>query len=806
MSPTDVPQLLQLETEADAGESTSIGVLSCERGLLPLVTLTIDATITGLIAKTTITQRFVNNLDQPIEATYIFPLPDHAAVTSFTARIGDRLVRGVLRERAEARDEYDEAIASGRQAAIAEEDRPDCFAVRIGNLGPAEQADLELTLTGPVAFDLGEATFRFPLVVAPRYIPGVPREGISVGDGTAPDTDLVPDASRITPQVLLPGHSHPVQFEATVRIDPVGGRVSELRSALPATAVSAAEDGSTVVTVQPGQRLDRDLILRWKPTGEEGPSPVAVVVPDRDGAEATLSVTLLPPTDDGTDRPARDIVVVLDRSGSMGGWKMVAARRAAARIVDSLTARDRFAVLAFDNTVERPPRLSSSGMVVATDHNRFAAVEFLGRLEERGGTELATALSCALDEVGADPDEGRQRYVVVVTDGQIGDEDHVLKETAARLGDTTIFAIGIDQAVNAGFLRRLAAVGGGRLELVESEDRLDHAFTTIQSRLGRPSLRDLRVHVDDAELIPGTMTPAVHRACYPGAPLVLSARLRGLGHEPTITIRGTRPDDTTEQLTIPVHRRDGQAITSCWARARIRDLEDAFVTGTAGVSADEIVATSLQFGVLSRFTAFVAVGHSVSGDSSELVSIVQPVEHPSGWPSDSMYGGARRSVIAATFGASQGDKMSITLSAPELAATVARRHLRGIPAASLERLRSGGDPSHELSDNVAPPRFARRARDLADKAMQLVREPRPTGAADRMEIETTELTDDLVSVVGDEVALVRLLRDLAGAIACLVADPDDPAVVEALQAAAQAVLDAVPSDDSSASFWSTRPS
>ena len=495
--------------------------------------------------------------------------------------------------------------------------------------------------------------------------------------------------------------------------------------------------------------------------------------------------------------------MVLDRSGSMGGWKMVAARRAAARIVDSLTARDRFTVLAFDNSVERPPRLSASGMVFATDHNRFAAVEFLGRLEARGGTEMAAALSCALDELGTDPGEGRQRYVVVVTDGQIGDEDHVLHETAARLGDTTIFAIGIDQAVNAGFLRRLAAAGGGRLELVESEGRLDHAFTTIQSRLGRPSLRDLRVQVDDAELIPGTMTPAVHRACYPGAPLVLGARLRGLGREPTITVRGTRSDGSTERWTIPAQRRETPAVTSCWARARIRDLEDAFVTRTAGVTGDEIVATSLRFGVLSRFTAFVAVGDSVSDAPAELIRIVQPVELPSGWRSDSLSGGRRRSVRAASFGADRGDEMSITLSAPEVAATRARR-IRRISPASVEQLRSGANPSDERSDGAAPPRFVRRAGDLADEAMQLLTASPDRSDAARLRQEVRDLAHDL-STVARDAALVRPLLALAEALTGFGEQPADPAAVEALRVAAQAVLDAVRLDPSSATFWSTPP-
>ncbi len=202
------------------------------------------------------------------------------------------------------------------------------------------------------------------------------------------------------------------------------------------------------------------------------------LTPDRAGDEGTFRLTVLPPTQAGAPRP-RDVVLVLDRSGSMRGWKMVAARRAASRIVDTLTTVDRCAVLTFDNVVETPPDLPA-GLVTAGDRNRFRAVEHLARAEARGGTELLRPLMMAL---GLLTDAERDRVLVLVTDGQVGNEDQILAAVAGGLDGIRVHTVGIDQAVNAGFLGRLAAAGGGRCELVESEDRLDEAMQSIHRRI-----------------------------------------------------------------------------------------------------------------------------------------------------------------------------------------------------------------------------------------------------------------------------------------------------------------------------------
>ncbi|MFC7107297.1 VIT domain-containing protein [Nonomuraea rubra] len=450
----------------DAG----FGALLTERGNLPLESVDVTADISGLIAGVEVTQGFRNPFDVTLEATYVFPLPGRAAVTGFRMEADDRVIEGVLKERGQARADYDRALREGRRAAIAEEDRPDVFTIRVGNILPGERVSVKLTMSQPLPYEDGAATFRFPLVVAPRYIPGSPIDGPPAGDGTAPDTDAVPDASRISPPVLLPGFPNPVRLSLSATVDAAGLELRELASSLHVVEEAEGEAGHTV-RLRPGERLDRDFVLRL--------SFDASTALQLDG-RGTFALTVLPPPLESTRTP-RDLVLLLDRSGSMGGWKMVCARRAAARIVDTLTPQDRFAVLTFDSVVEQ----AFEGLVEASDRNRYRAVEHLARVDARGGTELLEPLRQATALLGG-AQSGRERVVVLVTDGQVGNEDQILEQAGGALSAMRVHTVGIDRAVNAGFLGRLAGLGAGRCELVESEDRLDAAMDAIHRRIGAP--------------------------------------------------------------------------------------------------------------------------------------------------------------------------------------------------------------------------------------------------------------------------------------------------------------------------------
>jgi Ca-activated chloride channel family protein len=268
--------------------------------------------------------------------------------------------------------------------------------------------------------------------------------------------------------------------------------------------------------------------------------------------------------------------------------------------------------------VERPAELGT-GLVAATDRHRFRAVEHLAAVQARGGTEMYEPLREGLTLL-ARASEERDPVLVLVTDGQVGNEDQILRDIASLINRTRVHAVGIDTAVNAGFLGRLATRGAGRCELVESEDRLDEAMTHIQRRIGAPLITDVAV-------APEPTLPKPPSAVYPGVPLVVLGRYRGLPD--SFTVRGRTRDGAEWQETVPVRHSTEPAIRAQWARAALRDLEDRYATGDRAVE-QEIVRTSLRFGVLCRFTAFVAVDERVVSDGT-VHRVVQPVERPAGW-------------------------------------------------------------------------------------------------------------------------------------------------------------------------------
>ncbi|MQA80675.1 MAG: VWA domain-containing protein [Streptosporangiales bacterium] len=758
-------------------EPTDLGVcgrLGDEHGALPLTAVEIEGDVCELVATTTVRQTFRNTRDTALEATYVFPLPDRAGVTSFVADLAGRVVEGRLDERGRARQEYDEAVAAGHRAAIAEEERPGVFTMRVGNLLPGEEAVVTLTMTGPLPVDDGVAEYRFPLVVAPRYVPGVPLGGADVGTGVARDTDRVPDASRITPPVLLPGQESPValSLRATLRVP--GLATADLASTLHNVETREA-DGAVEVELRPGERLDRDVLLRW-PVAADVLRTTALVTVDGDGdaAGGTWQVTVVPPAPPATSRP-RDVVVVLDRSGSMSGWKMVAARRAAARVVDTLGTRDRFAVLAFDNTVERPPE--AEGLAAATDRSRWSAVSWLAELQARGGTDLLASLREAVGLLADDSGESRDRYVVLVTDGQVGNEDEVLRALQPAAGRVRVFALGIDRAVNAGFLRRIASVGAGRCDLVESEDRLDGVVADLHRRIAPPVATGLTVTADRVELLADETAPGRAPDLFPGVPVTVAGRFAG---RPAGDVRFTvTADGLTERVTATTV--DSMAVRTVWARARVRDLEDSYASARPGDEelADRIVAVSLAHGVLSRFTAFVAVDRDRRTGSTSPQPVTQPVELPSGWAPQPA-GGAM--------------PMMAMRAATDLAAPAAGQAFgHAAPGPARAQGRRGGRGRESVAVPPVTDTYRPRVEELLER---LDRDDHDALAAD-----VDVLVDDLVSV-GAPDAWCDALRDLARALRGE-AGADLPSAVQAVRALLADGTQGTRGGDRRARFWRT---
>jgi Ca-activated chloride channel homolog len=626
------------EEPIDALEAAGVGALQSAAGNLPLKRLDIRCRVSGLTCESAITQVFQNPHDEFVEATYIFPLPGRFAMTACTMHVGDRVIEAELKERSQARADYDSAIRAGQRAAIAEEERSEAFSLRVGNIPPHEEVTVQLALVGEISVVGGEGTLRIPLVVAPRYVSGSPLEGPSVGGGTAVDTDEVPDASRVTPPTLLPGFPSPVSLSVEVELNPGPlPALAEWRDAIRSSlhSVYVGESEPVKIKLMPGERVNRDFILRF-PVLPPQVQAALEFADSRHLQAGTFALTLLPPHSAASQDRPRDVVFVLDRSGSMEGWKMAAARRAVARMVDTLRGGDRFRVLAFDDQIESPAG-GTMDWLAATDRQRWQAAEWIAKIESRGGTELGAALRVALQPLATfGMPENRESIVVVITDGQVAGEDSVLR-TLERLGlprMPRIFTLGIDRAVNASMLSRLAELGGGVFELVESEERLDQVLERFHREIAAPVLMDVQIEPIDCDLVPSSITPGRAAAVFAGRPLTLYGRV--VGHPENIKLRVTARDASGApwQQELTARRSDAHALLALWGRGRVRDLEDQYARGdqTAGKLQAEIVAVSLESHVLSRFTAYVAV------DQAEVVNvggsqhqIVQPVELPEGW-------------------------------------------------------------------------------------------------------------------------------------------------------------------------------
>lgn len=609
----------------------SLGAIMTEQGPLPLRSVAVNARIDQLFAQLEVRQGYVNAHAEPIEATYIFPLPDRAAVTRFQSKLGDRVIEGILKERGQARQEYDDAIQQGRRAAIAEEERPNVFTMRVGNILPGEAAEIELTLCMPLAYEEGEATLRFPLVVAPRYIPGKPLGDESVGLGTVNDTDAVPDASRITPPVLLPGYPYPVKLDIQVSLP---SEIAKPFCNLPIVA-SGSAGSHAGWHVHPGQKLDRDFIVRFKVAAPAVTSMLMISPDAGDPTMGTLSITVVPPLPGAAkvqNKPRR-IVFVLDRSGSMEGWKLVAARRALGRMIDTLSTRDHFAILAFDTYLEMiPSGKTGQHWYSGADMQRFRAIEELAAIQARGGTEMAKPLEQAVQMLNAES-KLDDRILVLITDGQAGNEDQILQLVAPQVKDLRIFTLGVDMAVNEGFLRRLAQLGGGTTEVVESEERLDEVMQRIHRRIAAPVLRNLSWKAEGVQLDAANMVPDQVPDLFAEAPVVIQGRCP-LPVKGTVTLQASdEAGQPWSQTLVPVVD-SSPVLAACWARTKIRQLEDRYASGRDRDIAltEQIVSLSVKHQVLSRFTAYLAVDRSaVVNPNGQPRTIVQAVESPSGW-------------------------------------------------------------------------------------------------------------------------------------------------------------------------------
>ncbi len=583
----------------------------------------------GVVGRATVTQRFRNGTDGFVEAVYVFPLPEQAAVDHLRMRIGERVIEGQIRERQEARAEYRRAVESGRRTSLVEQQRPNIFTSRVANVAPGEEIEVEIELQQVLRFDDGEVRLRFPLVVGPRYIPGRPAASLDDGGGWSPETDRVPDASQITPPVRPPSEAlhNPVGIE--VEVD-AGVPVDWIASRHHAVVTERHSPESFRVRLQgPQVPADRDFELAWSPTDDALPRG-AVFEEEWDGARYLL-LTLFPPTGPAAERVRlpREIVYVIDTSGSMQGLSIEQARRALLLALDRLRPDERFNVIQFNRTADS---LFPSARPVTPD-TRARARSWVAGLTANGGTQMRGALETAL--VGSD-DPRLVRQVVFLTDGSVGNEAELFGVIRQRLGDTRLFTVGIGSAPNGHFMTKAAEFGHGTFTYVGDVREVEEKMAKLFARLESPVLTGIEVRWPEGAAVEAW--PPRVPDLYLGEPIVLSARLSGLAADVVVTGRRNRRE---WKVSLPLDGRGGGAgMGVLWARRKIESLLDSIHDGAPAEEVRaQVVALGLEHHLVTKHTSLVAVDVTpVRPGEAKLHRRDVATSLPHGWTMNGVFG------------------------------------------------------------------------------------------------------------------------------------------------------------------------
>jgi Ca-activated chloride channel family protein len=595
----------------------------------PIQKTDVSITVTGMIARARVSQHFRNPAPIWMEGIYVFPLPENAAVDHLDMRVGERLIEGQIHEREAARRTYEAAKSEGKKAALLEQERPNIFTSSVANIGPAEEVTVTIEYQQTLQYDQGTYRLRFPMVVAPRYIPGNAIEAGANGTGWSPDTDQVRDASRITPPVQTPGKAPLNPVSLTVELD-AGFPLARLESPFHAIDVTALEGNRKRISLASGTvPATRDFELVWTPDSGNAPG-AAVFSQERLGKHYAL-VMVMPPLAAAThaEHPAREVVFVIDTSGSMHGTSISQAREALLLALSRLTPRDRFNVIEFNSIL----RELYKGPVDATPEAIAKAQQFVRSLEASGGTEMAPALKAALVDK---EDSNRLRQVVFLTDGEVGNEEALFELIRTRLGRTRLFTVGIGSAPNAHFMTKAAEFGHGTFTYIGDVSQVAEKMGALFAKLESPVLTDIAVQWPAGSNVESW--PARLPDLYAGEPVVLAASLASLQGEVTVT--GQRAG-APWKVTLPLSdARPDSGADVLWARRKIESLLDSVHEGhDPGEVRAAVVATAIDHHLVSKYTSLVAVDVTPSRPAdAESGSAAVPVNLPDGMSYDKVFG------------------------------------------------------------------------------------------------------------------------------------------------------------------------
>jgi Ca-activated chloride channel homolog len=580
---------------------------------VPLVGVSIDAEIRSVYARVVVAQRYVNRESNPIEAVYVFPLDDGAAVCGFEAIVDGTLVIGEVHEREKAFELYDDAMEQGHGAFLLDEERPDVFQASIGNLPPGKEVLVKLTYVTELTVNDRRLRFSIPTTVSPRYAPAEDHSGMGR-----------PDAETLNPPVEW---TVPYGLNLSVHVS-MPGRISGIESPSHPIAMTLDDCRATVTLAQQDAALDRDFVLSVEAIGLDAPS--AVVERDEEGAEV-VAVTFSPAFE-VSSIPA-ELIFVVDQSGSMEGSSIAEVRNALQLCLRSMIPGCSFNIVGFGST-------HNALFAKSRDYNQknleIASAHVAEMKADLGGTEILPALQFVLK---GSADANLPRQVVILTDGEVTNTDAVIALAAEHAADARVFTFGIGRGASQHLVRGLARAGGGSSEFIYPGERIEPKVLRQFARLLSPAINDVRVEWSGGSV---TQAPADVPAVFAGGRLMIYGFVKG-GRPTRARLIGTGRSGALS-FDVPIDgtaTAPGRIVATLAARARIRELEERgdWAPGRgsqqrerkSNAARSEMIALSTRYCLISRETSFVAVERRDSAVTGEVMLRRVPVALTSGW-------------------------------------------------------------------------------------------------------------------------------------------------------------------------------
>lgn len=606
----------------DAAPGTLMSILPDGQlgGLCPLVHTDVKADISGPLARVTVEQEFKNSFDHKIEAVYAFPLSSDGAVDEMTMHIGDRVVRGKIKPKEEARAIYEAAKQAGHLAGLLDQERPNIFTQAIANILPGESVKIVIRYVETVKYEAGNYEFTFPMVVGPRYNP----------KGT-------PNTAKINPPVTAKGTRAGHDISVQVSLD-AGVPVNFLRSLTHDVDVQKTTSSKAVVTLRNKVELpNKDFVLQYDVSGAK---IADAVLTHRDSKGGFFTMILQPPARvPSEDITPKELVFVLDTSGSMEGFPIEKAKETMKLALAGLHSADTFNLITFaGDTYVLFPR-----PVPATAENLAKAQEFLASRRGGGGTEMMKAIRTALDPSDR---QDHIRVVCFMTDGYVGNDLEIVGEVKKH-PNVRVFSFGIGSAVNHFLLDQMAREGRGEVEYVALEDDGSAAARRFHERVRTPLLTDLKLEwsgVSASEIYPARLPDL-----FSAKPLVISGRYDAPGRG-VLRLRGKQAGrDFVREIpvTLPAAEAGHPVIATLWARRKVDALMASnwggMQSGNPGNEIkDAITKLGVDFSLMTQFTSFVAVEESIRTEGGVPKRVEVPVEMPAGVSYRGIYGDERR--------------------------------------------------------------------------------------------------------------------------------------------------------------------